>query len=149
MIEVFIDAACRGNGVSGSTGASAIGIVIYRNRKVVGQYSRPIGERTSNEAEYEALIHSLFWCWSLSAIESDFHNPTIYTDSMTVHRQVTGAWNCKSDNLLPLLAAVLKFKENNYHFRLEHVPRKVVAEADTLANMILDDVIDYDKNPKG
>lgn len=142
MIECFIDGACRGNGIDGKTGDAALGIAIYRNRKIVGQYCRPLGKRTSNEAEYEALIHALFWCWSLSSLDADFLNPVIYTDSLLVHNQVTGEWNCKSPTLLPLLASVLKFNESGYNYRIQHVKRRNVWEADALANLVLDDVME-------
>lgn len=142
MIECFIDGACRGNGVDGKTGHAALGIAVYRNRKMVGQYCRPLGERTSNEAEYEALIHALFWCWTLSSVDSDFLSPTIYTDSLLVVNQVTGVWNCKSPTLLPLLQSVLKFSESGYRYRLQHVKRRNVWEADALANLVLDDIME-------
>lgn len=148
MIEVYIDGACRGNGLDkGSpTGESSLGIAVYRNGKMVGQFCRPLGQRTSNEAEYEALIHALFWCWSLSALDPAFLSPLIYTDSLTVYKQVQGEWNCKSKYLLPLLASVNKFRESGYNFSIQHVKRRVVWEADALANMVLDDVLEREHN---
>lgn len=129
------------------TGESSLGIAVYRNGKMVGQYCRPLGQRTSNEAEYEALIHALFWCWSLSALDPAFLSPLIYTDSRVVYNQVQGIWNCKSKYLLPLLAAVEKFRESGFNFSLRHVNRRMVWEADALANMILDDVLDTGAKP--
>lgn len=153
MIEVFCDGACRGNGKGGkggsSTGESAIGVIIYRNGKLIGSYGRPLGSRTSNEAEYEALIYALFWCWTLSSYNDDFNSPIIYTDSLTIYNQVQGIWNCKSQILLPLLSAVNKFREIEFNFNLIHVKRNKVHEADHLANMVLDDILIDPKTLKG
>lgn len=143
MVEVFIDGACRGNGATklDRDGHAAIGIAVYKNRKLAGHFCRGLGKRTSNEAEYEALIHALLWCWTLSSSDAAFRNPTIYSDSLIVVNQVNGIWRCKSPTLIPLLATVSKFVEANYEFELKHVRRRDVWEADALANLFLDDIL--------
>ena len=53
-IIVFSDGGARGN-----PGPAAIGVVIMRGNQAIGKYAESIGERTNNEAEYEAVIFAL------------------------------------------------------------------------------------------
>lgn len=131
MIEVFIDGASRGQGVKDTIGDAAIGIAIYKNKKMIGQYARGLGKRTNNEAEYEALITALQLCWA-----ADLKDPIIYSDSALVCKQVNKEWNC-NETLRPLLLSVHEIQEI-YRFRLQQVPRATVWEADALANLFLD-----------
>lgn len=130
VIEVVIDGAARGQGhdvvVHG-----ALAFVVYANKRKVAQFARGLGKATNNQAEYEALIHALLFCWG-----GDFRTPVIYSDSLLVTNQVNGIWDCANQNLLPLLASVKEIQEV-YPFHLLHVPRHFVAEADKLCNAFL------------
>jgi ribonuclease HI len=141
VIEVFIDGAARGQGADRSkTGYAAIGILIYDKKKLVGQFARGLGRRTNNEAEYEALIHAVLLCWA-----ADLPDPIIYSDSQTLVKQVERESRCRSEALVPLLAAVLELREV-FRFRLVLVPREYVWEADKAAKECLDGL--YKPTPK-
>lgn len=132
-IEIFVDGASRGQGQSKEPGEAACAVVVYNKRKKIAQYARPLGRRSNNEAEYEALIAGLLIC----SMSNEIINPIIYSDSSLVVNQVNGKWECKNENLIPLLLSVKIIKEE-YTFRLVQVPRAYVHEADTLANACLD-----------
>lgn len=131
LIEVFVDGAARGQGFPGGSEASC-GVVIYRNRKMIGQFARGLGQRTNNEAEYEAVLHGILLCWA-----GDLRDPIIYSDSQLVVNQVNGSWQCNSPELFPLLLTIQDLAEA-FPFRIQHVPRKRVHGADALARDFLD-----------
>lgn len=135
LIECFVDGAARGQGsVEGDTnrGDGAAAVLIYQNRKLIGQYARGLGRRTNNEAEYEAVLLALILCWA-----ANLTDPIIYSDSTVVVNQINKKWQCKSPDLQSLLASVKEIEEE-FRFRVVHVKRNQVSEADRLANQMLD-----------
>lgn len=130
-IEVFCDGASRGQGQK-KVGEASCAVVVYKNRRKVAQFARGLGQRTNNEAEYEAVIAALLMCSM-----SDFKDPIIYTDSAVIANHISGKWKCKNAALLPLLMTIEDIKEE-YQFRVLQVPRTFVWEADMLANEFLD-----------
>lgn len=133
-VEVFVDGACRNNGIPGATLQAACAVVIYEKRKEIARFVRPLGQRSNNQAEYEALIMALLMCRM-----SDLVDPIIYSDSAVVVNQVTGKWRCTHPSLIPLFYAVESLS-TDYSFHLSHVPRKFVRVADKLCNKCLDDL---------
>lgn len=131
LIQVYCDGASRGQGQK-KVGEAACAAVVYKNGREVARYARGLGKRTNNEAEYEAVITSLLICSM-----ADLYDPIIYSDSAVVVNQVTGKWQCRNENLLPLLQSIRIIQEE-FRFRIEQVPRKVVREADFYANQFLD-----------
>jgi len=131
--EVFCDGASRGQGQK-KTGEAACSVVVYKNRKKIAQFSRGLGPRTNNEAEYEAVIAGLL----ISAM-ADLVDPIIYTDSAVVANQTNGKWECKNRLLIPLLMTVEEMRQA-YNFRIIQVPRAFVWEPDALANAFLDEL---------
>lgn len=131
--EVFCDGASRGQGQK-KVGEAACSVVVYKNRKKIAQFSRGLGPRTNNEAEYEAVIAGLL----ISAM-ADLADPIIYTDSAVVANQINGRWECKNKLLIPLLMTVEEIK-SEYNFRVLQVPRAFVWEPDALANAFLDEL---------
>lgn len=131
--EVFCDGASRGQGQR-RVGEAACSVVVYKNRKKIAQFSRGLGPRTNNEAEYEAVIAGLL----ISAM-ADLVDPIIYTDSAVVANQTNGRWECKNRLLTPLLMTVEEIRQE-YNFRIIQVPRAFVWEPDALANAFLDEL---------
>jgi len=131
--EVFCDGASRGQGQK-KIGEAACSVVAYKNRKKIAQFSRGLGPRTNNEAEYEAVIAGLL----ISAM-ADLVDPIIYTDSAVVANQINGKWECKNRLLIPLLMTIEEIKLE-YNFRIVQVPRAFVWEPDALANAFLDEL---------
>lgn len=138
-IEVFCDGASRGQGQK-KVGEASCAAVVYKNRRKVAQFARGLGQRTNNEAEYEAVIAALLMCSM-----SDFKDPIIYTDSAVIANHISGKWKCKNAALLPLLMTIEDIKEE-YQFRVLQVPRAFVWEADMLANEFLDQLKDRKAN---
>lgn len=136
LIQVYCDGASRGQGQK-TTGEAACATVVYKNGREIARYARGLGKRTNNEAEYEALITSLLICSM-----ADLYDPIIYSDSAVVVNQVNGKWECRNEHLLPLWQSV-KIIQEEFRFRLEQVPRKVVAEPDFYANQFLDSLQEY------
>lgn len=133
LTEVFIDGACRNNGNPALPNFAACAVVIYQNRQEVVRIARGLGDRTNNEAEYEALIHALLIC-SVSYID-----PVIFSDSALVVNQTNGTWKCLNQSLFPFYKTVQDIKAE-YNFQLVHVPRKFVRVADRLCNTCLDEL---------
>lgn len=131
LYEVYVDGASRGQG-TGKVGDAAAACVILANKKVIGQYARGLGPRTNNEAEYEAVLLGLLLCWA-----ADLRDPVIYSDSMLVVKQVTGQWDCRARALAPLLASIKEIQDE-FRFRIVHVPRQEVGVADYLVKDFLD-----------
>lgn len=137
LYEVMVDGASRGKN---STAACAF--VIYKNRKKIAQFTRPLGKASNNAAEYEAVIHALLACSMSDVVE-----PIIYSDSAVVVNQVNGKWECKNPNLIPLLMSV-KILEEAWPFRLVQVPRAFVHEADYLCSQCLNQLETFTETRK-
>jgi ribonuclease HI len=140
LYECFVDGASRGQGTKDEDGNlldghGAAAVLIYKNKKLIGQYARALGRTHNNQAEYEAVILALIMCWS-----AGLEDPIIYSDSNLVVNQINGEWDCKNEDLIPLLLSIKEIQEV-YRFRVKHVPRSFVAEADELANKILNEML--------
>ncbi|MCA1807616.1 MAG: ribonuclease HI family protein [Actinobacteria bacterium] len=142
LYEVYVDGASRGQGSKNSDGTreklghGAAAVLIYKNKKLIGQYARGLGKVSNNVAEYEAVLLGLIMCWS-----ADLERPIVYCDSETIVNQILGKSNCKSENLLPLLRSVKEI-ELVYPFTIVQVPRKDVSEADALADAFLNQMLE-------
>lgn len=133
-VTVIVDGASRGQGVTpGVAGEGAVGVVIYKNGKAVGQFARGIGRATNNAAEMEAILTGILLCWT----NPDLADPIIYSDSQVACKMVNREWICKNRILRPLLLSIQEIQEV-FRFRVVQVPRIEVAEADKLAKMFLD-----------
>jgi len=123
------DGACRGN-----PGPSSIGVVMRdASNKVVETIARPIGVRTNNYAEYEAIRVAFERARELGA-----EAIVLRADSQLAIRQLEGQYRVKNENIRPLYEAVKKLERSFTSVRYEHVPRELNREADELANLALD-----------
>ena len=84
LVEVYCDGAVRSEGKY-TLPASACAFAVFINKRLAYQAYRLLGEVTSNEAEYEAIIMTLLYC-----VAKGYKNPIIYTDSATVSDQING-----------------------------------------------------------
>lgn len=71
-------------------------------------------EYTNNEMEYAALYH----CLNRFAQAGD----TIYTDSELIVRQISGEYNIKAQNLIPLYDKCTALLHNK-HIEIKWIPR--------------------------
>jgi len=126
---LYTDGASRGN-----PGLAGAGFLLLDERKgLLDEGKSFLGERTNNEAEYEALIAGL-----KLAQRSGCQEVEVRADSQLMVRQLTGQYRVKNKRLIPLVLEVKKlaaaFKKVTYH----HVPRAENARADKLANEAID-----------
>lgn len=132
-IQCFIDGAARGQGTAAPTSA-ACACVVYKNKKELVRFARPLGSKTNNEAEYEALIQCLLIC-----IGYDFPRPIIYSDSALVVNQTKGTWGLRTESLLPYFLTVQEI-QSEYQFDIIQVPRAKVWLPDELCNLAIDNL---------
>ena len=92
MIKIFADGSSLGN-----PGNSGIGVVVYKNNKILKKSSFYIGKVTNNFAEYIALLVALH-----EAVAIGDKPVFIYMDSELVTKQVEGAYKVKESSLYPL-----------------------------------------------
>jgi ribonuclease HI len=123
-VFLYTDGASKGN--PGKAGAGAV--LFDENGKEIMSESKFLGERTNNEAEYEALILGVEMCNSLGIDTASVH---LRADSEMMIKQLLGQYKTRKENLLSLYAKVknVKFKS------IAHVYREKNKRADELANI--------------
>lgn len=128
-IIVYADGGARGN-----PGPAAIGVVL--SGKEYGEY---IGERTNNQAEYEAIISALKKVKQLigkkKAKESEVE---VRVDSELVVRQLNGEYKILEPELQPLFVAVWNLRLDLKKVEFVHIPREQNKKADKIVNEVLD-----------
>lgn len=128
-IRIYTDGGARNN-----PGPAGIGIVI-KNKKdqVIETHKEYIGERTNNQAEYEAIIKAL----EISKEKAEVVE--CYLDSQLVVNQAKGLYKAKNSDIRELLFKLkineAPFKEVTYTF----IPREQNKEADALVNEAIDE----------
>jgi ribonuclease HI len=128
-LKIYTDGGSRNN-----PGPAAVGIVIKDEQdKVLKKFSKYLGKKTNNQAEYLGVIEALKTAKKLKA---DVIN--LYLDSQLVVEQLNRKFKIKNEKLAPLFILVwnlsLGFKEVKYNF----IPREENKEADFLVNECLD-----------
>ncbi len=128
-IKIYVDGASRGN-----PGPSGIGVVIIGDDgTVIDEGSHFLGERTNNQAEYEALIFGL-------SMASEF-NPgrvSVFSDSELLVKQLRGEFRVKNESLKPLFRKAADLIGSLGVVDIIHVPRDENRRADKLANFSID-----------
>ena len=82
-------------------------------------YSELLPSVTVNEAEYAAVILGLE-----KAREHEATEVIALTNSLLVVEQLRGKWECRAENLLPLLGRVLRLMEGYEAARVGWLPRR-------------------------
>ncbi len=130
-LTIHIDGAARGN-----PGKAGIGLLIYDSRmEVVGRLKEYIGVTTNNVAEYTALIYALQEALILQA-----ERLNILTDSELLVRQFEGSYRVKDNDLRRLFKQVNHLRKGFKDVSLKRVDRKVIKDADQLANDSIEEV---------
>ncbi len=131
-ILVYTDGAARGN-----PGPAAIGYAIFNlSGKCLERNGKRIGERTNNEAEYEALI------WALERVSSYTRDSVkFHSDSELVVHQVNGVYAVKKERLKEYVERIGAARGRFRSFRLIHVPRENprLQMVDSIVNKALDE----------
>lgn len=132
-LKVYSDGASRGN-----PGPSAIAFMILtEDEKILKRYSKYVGIRTNNQAEYEALISALEFASKLASQEV-----VCCLDSELVVKHLNGEYQVQNPNLKILWLKVKELKQKFQKISFTHVPRteRYIEEVDLLANQTLDRV---------
>jgi ribonuclease HI len=140
-------AAYRANidgGSRGNPGPASYGVVIRDPRgEVVAKLKKYIGRSTNNVAEYYGLIAALDY-----AQQHAIRALRIESDSELLVRQMLGQYKVKSPELRPLYERARKMAQTFDSFKIDHVYREQNAEADALANEVLDETSGRPATPK-
>lgn len=135
-IIIYTDGGSRGN-----PGKAAIGVVFKDDKgHLVKKYSKEIGVKTNNEAEYEALIFALQKARHLFGKERiKTLDIEIRTDSELAARQLNGRYKIEEERLFPLFIKLWNLKIDFGKIAFKEIPRSQNKEADYLVNESLDE----------
>jgi ribonuclease HI len=134
IYTVHIDGASRGN-----PGPSGAGVVIETPDGEKIERAEYLGDRTNNQAEYEALIVALEELSRLGARSVRF-----LSDSELLVKQMRAEYRIKNQGLLPLFGRALSLLSELEHYEFELIRRTRNRRADQLANF----AVDRDKSMK-
>ena len=132
-LRVYSDGASRGN-----PGFSAIAFMIMtEDGRLLKKYSRSVGIRTNNQAEYEALVSALESTSKLTDQEV-----ICYMDSELVVKHLNGEYQVRNPKLKTLWLKVQELKQKFRRITFTNVPRTdiYIKQVDRLANQALDRV---------
>ncbi|ADQ06164.1 ribonuclease H [Caldicellulosiruptor hydrothermalis 108] len=125
MYKGYFDGASKGN-----PGPAGAGIVIVNPAgNVILEYSKELGIKTNNEAEYLALIELL-----QKALELGIKELEILGDSQLVINQVFGSWNINMPHLYALYEQATELLEKFDKVKAKWIPREKNQLADSLSN---------------
>jgi ribonuclease HI len=128
-LTLHFDGGSRGN-----PGPAGIGVVLLDDKsRPLYELGEFLGQRTSNFAEYTALLRGLAAAKTLKASKL-----TIKADSELVVRQINGIYKVKSPDLLPLYRQAKDLMAEIGNVTIAHVYREKNARADELANLAMD-----------
>ena len=121
-------------GARGNPGPAGYGVVIENQQGTrIAEFSRYLGRRTNNFAEYSGLIAALSY-----VLEHKHAALRVLSDSELMVRQMNGVYKVRSPELRPLYEEAKRLSQQLQWFRIEHVRRDKNAEADRLANEAMD-----------
>ncbi|MFZ0701478.1 MAG: reverse transcriptase-like protein [Candidatus Acidiferrales bacterium] len=124
-----IDGASRGN-----PGPAAYAVIVRGpDGGTAAEIAKCIGRKTSNIAEYYALVAALDY-----AATHSIRALRVRSDSELLVRQMQGRYRVKNADLKPLHERAQKLRRGLDYFVIEHVPREQNSDADGLANLALD-----------
>lgn len=128
---IHIDGASRNN-----PGKAGAGIVMKKDGEVVSREGFYLGIKTNNQAEYYALLLSLFFVHRY-AQSNDLIR--IASDSELLVKQMAGIYKIKNKGLKPLFALAQSLL-SSYTIKIMHVMREDNVEADAMANKGIDTI---------
>lgn len=129
---MYTDGGSRNN-----PGPAAVGVFIETLHKQYGHY---IGEKTNNEAEYEAVILGLRKIKQIIGKEKAKQAEIeIYLDSEFVAKQMNHEYKVKEENLQKLFLEVWNLMLDFGKIAFKHIPREKNKVADKLVNEALDE----------
>lgn len=132
---IFTDGGARGN-----PGPAAIGVVVADEKGVpIKKYSHYLGEKTNNEAEYEAIIFALKKVKALYGKDKIKQiNIETRSDSELIVRQINHEYKIEEDHLQKLFMKIWNMLIDFGKVKFVHIQREYNKEADALVNECLD-----------
>lgn len=131
-IIMYTDGGSRNN-----PGPAAVGVYIETLKEKFGEY---IGERTNNEAEYEALILGLRKMKSiLGKGKAKYSIIECRLDSELVVKQLNHEYKLKEKHIQEFFIQVWNLMLDFKEVLFVHVPREENKIADSIVNEVLDD----------
>ena len=132
---IYTDGGARGN-----PGPAALGVVIQDGEgRMLKEYSEYLGERTNNDAEYEAVIFALKKLKQLVGKEkTKTARVEVRMDSELVVRQMTGIYKIEEERLAALFMKIWNLKTDFGEVSFSHVRREQNRDADRMVNQELD-----------
>ena len=129
---MYTDGGSRNN-----PGPAAVGVYIETLHKQFGHY---IGEKTNNEAEYQAVIFGLKKIKQLIGKEKmkDIE-VECFLDSELVQRQLCHVYKIKEENIQKLFIEVWNMMLDFGKVSFNHIPRERNKIADKMVNEALDE----------
>jgi ribonuclease HI len=126
---IYTDGGARGNPGPAGIGAVAFG----ENGEKIFEISKYLGEKTNNQAEYEAVIAAL-----KKALESGASEIEIRSDSELLVKQLNREYKVKNQGLAPLFLKVHNLTQSFKSAKFRHIRREQNVAADKLANEAMD-----------
>ena len=132
---IYTDGGARGN-----PGPAGAGAVIKRGGTVLKKIAKPLGKRTNNWAEYEAVIVALE---ELKKIVPESRRKEtvveVKLDSELIARQLSGVYQVKEESLFPQYIKAHNLLVKDFpKTTFTHIPREKNKEADALSNEAMD-----------
>jgi len=125
----YTDGASRGN-----PGLSGCGVHILAPDGSEHHFKLFLGEKTNNQAEYQALILALKELVRMKAGKA-----LVRADSEFMIRQMTGQYRVKNEKIIPLYQEAKTLAAAIPSLNFEHVRREFNKVADQLANESIDE----------
>ncbi|MEL7245930.1 MAG: ribonuclease HI family protein [Cyanobacteria bacterium J06573_2] len=130
-VNITFDGASRNNGKRNAQAAAAAVLTNPEGR--ISQESQYLGNKTNNEAEFQAAIIGL-----KSAQEFGYKSVKLQGDSQLVVESLQGKRNIKAANLKPLYEEAKSLLNSFDKAEIHYIPREQNKAADALANQTLD-----------
>ncbi len=130
-LHIFTDGGARGN-----PGPAGIGGVLKDagSNALLDSFACYLGERTNNQAEYEAVLEALRRAQALGATTLHF-----FLDSQLVAEQLHGRYKVKNGDLRRLHARAVAALAAFPSVTFTHIPRAQNKEADRFVNQAIDE----------
>ena len=128
-ITVYTD-----GGAINNPGPAAIGVVVIGSTNVTPKtYSQSIGNRTNNEAEYEAVIFALKKLKTLYGKKTVKQVPIqFYSDSKLMVNQLNHKFKIQNENIVPLFIKTWNLLLDYNDISFSYIPREKNTFADGL-----------------
>lgn len=128
-LKIYTDGGARGN-----PGPAAFGVVVEDlDGKMVGKFSKYLGETTNNQAEYQAVHFALEKAKEMRASEVE-----IFSDSELIVKQLNQDYKIKNEDLGKWFLKIWNLRQEIGKVSFTHIRREKNKKADKLVNEELD-----------